>query len=460
MLFLECMDLFSQLAQENLQHSTPLAERMRPRHIDDFVGQGHLLDPGKPLRLAWETGAFGSLLLWGPPGSGKTTLAKLLAQASQADFFMLSAVASGVAEVREVLQKATNNRRSGRRTILFIDEIHRFNKAQQDALLQRVEDGTICLIGATTENPSFEVISPLLSRCQVYTLKALDEAALRQIIAHALAHDPQLQQARIVLEEAARDFLVALAAGDGRAALNGLEQAVRLCPPNAQQQRVLAVEHIREAVQKRALHYDRAGDQHYDTISAFIKSVRGGDPNAALHYLARMLEAGEDPKFIARRLIILASEDIGNAEPLGLVVATSAFTAVTYVGMPEAGLVLAQTATFLAGAPKSNASYRGLSAATQDVKEKPVAQIPLHLRNAPTSLMAQAGYGSGYRYPHDFPGHFVEQEYLPENLTGALYYRPSANGAEADIARRLQAWWQKYREQRNGDEAAAPPDSE
>ncbi|MDZ7266654.1 MAG: replication-associated recombination protein A [candidate division KSB1 bacterium] len=453
------MDLFNQLAQENLQHSTPLAERMRPRQIDDFVGQEHLLGPGKALRLAWETGTFGSLLLWGPPGSGKTTLAKLLAQAAKADFFMLSAVASGVAEVREVLQKATNNRRSGRRTILFIDEIHRFNKAQQDALLQRVEDGTITLIGATTENPSFEVIAPLLSRCQVYTLKPLEDSALRQIIARALAHDRQLQQANLVLEAAARDLLVALAAGDGRTALNGLEQAVRLCRPNAQGQRVLTVAHIREAVQKRAPLYDRAGDQHYDTISAFIKSVRGGDPNAALHYLARMLEAGEDPKFIARRLIILASEDIGNAEPLALVLATSAFTAVTYVGMPEAGLVLAQATTFLASAPKSNASYRALSAAIQDVREKPLAPIPLHLRNAPTDLLAQAGHGRGYQYPHDFPGHFVEQEYLPENLTAALYYRPSASGMEADIARRLQAWWEKYREQYNGDQAAAPPDA-
>lgn len=441
------MDLFEQTAQENVQRSTPLAERMRPQRIDDFVGQEHLLAPGKPLRAAFESGEFGSIILWGPPGSGKTTLAKLLAGAARADFFMLSAVASGVSEVREVLQKAMNNRKVGKQTVLFIDEIHRFNKAQQDALLQRVEDGTITLIGATTENPSFEVISPLLSRCQVYTLKALTDDALLQIIEQALANDTQLKNAKAVIDEKARRFLVQLSAGDARAALNGLELAIRLAKPNASGQRVLTIDHIREAVQKRALNYDRAGEQHYDTISAFIKSVRGGDPNAALHYLARMLEAGEDPKFIARRLIILASEDIGNADPMGLVVATSAFTAITYIGLPEGALVLAQATTYLASAPKSNASYLALKAATQEVKEKPLAPIPLHIRNAPTGLLAAEGYGLGYKYPHDFPGHFVEQNYLPDNLTEALYYRPSQNGAEVEMRKRLQQWWEKYRKE-------------
>lgn len=441
------MDLFEQTAQENVQRSTPLAERMRPLRIDDFVGQEHLLAQGKPLRAAFESGEFGSLILWGPPGSGKTTLAKLLAGAARADFFMLSAVASGVSDVREVLQKAMNNRKVGKQTVLFIDEIHRFNKAQQDALLQRVEDGTITLIGATTENPSFEVISPLLSRCQVYTLKALTDDALLQILEQALANDTQLKNAQAVIDEKARRFLVQLSAGDARAALNGLELAIRLAKPNASGQRVLTIDHIREAVQKRALNYDRAGEQHYDTISAFIKSVRGGDPNAALHYLARMLEAGEDPKFIARRLIILASEDIGNADPLGLVVATSAFTAITYIGLPEGALVLAQATTYLASAPKSNASYLALKAATQEVKEKPLAPIPLHIRNAPTGLLAAEGYGLGYKYPHDFPGHFVEQNYLPENLKEALYYRPSPNGAEAEMGKRLQHWWEKYKKE-------------
>lgn len=441
------MDLFEQTAQENVQRSTPLAERMRPQRIDAFVGQEHLLAQGKPLRVAFESGEFGSIILWGPPGSGKTTLAKLLAGAARADFFMLSAVASGVSEVREVLQKAMNNRKVGKQTVLFIDEIHRFNKAQQDALLQRVEDGTITLIGATTENPSFEVISPLLSRCQVYTLKALSDDALLQIIEQALANDTQLKNARAVIDEKARRFLVQLSAGDARAALNGLELAIRLAKPNASGQRVLTIDHIREAVQKRALNYDRAGEQHYDTISAFIKSVRGGDPNAALHYLARMLEAGEDPKFIARRLIILASEDIGNADPMGLVVAISAFTAITYIGLPEGALVLAQATTYLASAPKSNASYLALKAATQEVKEKPLAPIPLHIRNAPTGLLAAEGYGLGYKYPHDFPGHFVEQNYLPDNLTEALYYRPSQNGAEVEMSKRLQQWWEKYRKE-------------
>lgn len=441
------MDLFEQTAQENVQRSTPLAERMRPQRSDDFVGQEHLLAQGKPLRAAFESGEFGSIILWGPPGSGKTTLAKLLAGAARADFFMLSAVASGVSDVREVLQKAINNRKVGKQTVLFIDEIHRFNKAQQDALLQRVEDGTITLIGATTENPSFEVISPLLSRCQVYTLKALSDDALLQIIEQALANDTQLKSARAVIDEKARRFLVQLSAGDARAALNGLELAIRLAKPNASGQRVLTIDHIREAVQKRALNYDRAGEQHYDTISAFIKSVRGGDPNAALHYLARMLEAGEDPKFIARRLIILASEDIGNADPMGLIVATSAFTAITYIGLPEGALVLSQATTYLASAPKSNASYLALKAATQEVKEKPLAPIPMHIRNAPTGLLAAEGYGLGYKYPHDFPGHFVEQNYLPDNLTEALYYRPSQNGAEVEMRKRLQQWWEKYRKE-------------
>jgi putative ATPase len=349
-----------------------------------------------------------------------------------------------VAEVRKVLEKAGQNRLLGKRTVLFIDEIHRFNKAQQDALLHSAEDGTITLIGATTENPSFEVIAPLLSRCQVYTLKPLTEEALGRVIERALAADAQLKKANVELAEDSRRALIQLAAGDGRAALSALELAAKLAVDAAGKRRLTA-EHIREAVQKKPLLYDRAGDYHYDTISAFIKSVRGGDPNAALHYLARMLEAGEDPKFIARRLIILASEDIGNADPMALVLATSAFTAVTYIGMPEGALVLAQATTYLASAPKSNASYKALSAATQDVRDKPAAPIPLHIRNAPTPLMAQQGYGVEYKYPHDYPGHFVEQNYLPENLADALYYQPTTNGAEAAIGERLQSWWEKYR---------------
>jgi putative ATPase len=439
------MDLFEESAREAIQRSTPLADRMRPQRLEDFVGQEHLLAPGKALFEALQKGDLSSMILWGPPGCGKTTLAHLLAKAMQADFFTLSAVSSGVAEVRKVLEKAGNNRRLGKRTVLFIDEIHRFNKAQQDALLHSAEDGTITLIGATTENPSFEVIAPLLSRCQVYTLKPLNEEALGRVIERALAADAQLKKANVELAEDPRRALIQLAAGDGRAALSALELAVKLAPVDAAGKRRLAVEHIREAVQKKPLLYDRAGDYHYDTISAFIKSVRGGDPNAALHYLARMLEAGEDPKFIARRLIILASEDIGNADPMALVLATSAFTAVTYLGLPEGALVLAQATTYLASAPKSNASYKALSAASEDVREKPAAPIPLHLRNAPTPLMAQQGYGAEYKYPHDYPGHFVEQNYLPENLADALYYIPTTNGAEAAIGERLRDWWEKYR---------------
>jgi len=439
------MDLFEKSAREMTRQATPLAERVRPQQLEDFVGQEHLLAPGKALHETIRKKDLASIILWGPPGSGKTTLAHLLAQAVQADFYKLSAVSSGVAEVRKILEKASANRKLGKRTVLFIDEIHRFNKAQQDALLHSVEDGTITLIGATTENPSFEVISPLLSRCQVYTLKPLDENALLGVIARALTADAQLRQANVEVPDEARQALIQLSAGDARAALTALELAVKLAPVDKSGKRRLTVEHIREAVQKKPILYDRAGDYHYDTISAFIKSVRGGDPNAALHYLSRMIESGEDPKFIARRLIILASEDIGNADPMGLVVATSAFTAVTYIGMPEGALVLAQATTYLASAPKSNASYKALSAARKDVNEKPLGTIPLHIRNAPTPLMTQQGYGLDYKYPHDYPENFVEQNYLPENLREALYYQPTTNGAEAGIAERLRKWWEKYR---------------
>jgi putative ATPase len=439
------MDLFEQSAREMMQQSQPLADRMRPQRLEDFVGQEHLLTPGKALFEAIQKKDLSSMILWGPPGCGKTTLAHLLAKAMQADFYVLSAVSSGVAEVRKILEKAAANRQLGKRTVLFIDEIHRFNKAQQDALLHSVEDGTVTLIGATTENPSFEVISPLLSRCQVYTLKPLSEDALKLVIERARNTDAQLRKANVELDGEARRALMQLSSGDGRATLSALELAVKLAPVDKSGQRRLTVEHIREAVQKKPLLYDRSGDYHYDTISAFIKSVRGGDPNAALHYLARMIESGEDPKFIARRLIILASEDIGNADPLGLVVATSAFTAVTYIGLPEGALVLAQATTYLASAPKSNASYKALSAAMKDVQEKPLGPIPLHIRNAPTPLMAQQGYGVDYKYPHDFPGNFVEQDYLPENLKEVLYYQPTTNGAEAGIVERLRRWWEKYR---------------
>jgi len=439
------MDLFEQASRETMAQTKPLADRMRPQRLEDFAGQEHLLGRGKALYETIQKKDLASIILWGPPGCGKTTLANLLAKAVQADFYTLSAVSSGVAEVRKILEKAAANRQLGKRTVLFIDEIHRFNKAQQDGLLHSAEDGTITLIGATTENPSFEVIAPLLSRCQVYTLKPLSEEVLSRVIERALKTDAQLLKAGVELNDDARRALVQLASGDARASLTALELAVKLAPIGASGKRHLTVEHIREAVQKKPILYDRAGENHYDTISAFIKSVRGGDPNAALHYLARMIESGEDPKFIARRLIILASEDIGNADPLGIVVATSAFTAVTYIGMPEGGLVLAQATTYLASAPKSNASLKALAAAVKDVKEKPLGPIPLHIRNAPTPLMAQQGYGVDYKYPHDYPENFVEQNYLPENLKDAVYYQPTANGAEAGMAERLRRWWEKYR---------------
>ena len=439
------MELFDQLAKEAHAESTPLADRLRPQRVEDFVGQIHLMSPGKPLYEAIKRQDLISMLLWGPPGSGKTTLARIMVRSVRADFYALSAVTSGVADVRKVIDKAIANRRLGKRTVLFIDEIHRFNKAQQDALLHSVEDGSLTLIGATTENPSFEVIAPLLSRCQTYILHPLSEDELGVILERALTEDQQLQLAKVKLTDEARAVLLQLAAGDARAVLSGLELAGKMAAPDGSGVREVTAELISEALQKKPVRYDRQGDNHYDTVSAFIKSIRGSDPNAALHYLARMIEAGEDPKFIARRLIILASEDIGNADPQALVVATSTFTAITYIGMPEGALVLAQAATYLASTQKSNASYQALQAARADLAEKGLPPVPLPLRNATTSLMKKAGYGVGYQYPHDFPGHFVEQDYLPEQYSEALYYRPTENGTERSFRERLTSLWKKYR---------------
>jgi putative ATPase len=384
------------------------------------------------------------MILWGPPGVGKTTLARLVASHVQADFFQLNAVASGVKEVREVIARAEKLRRhSGRKTILFIDEIHRFNKAQQDALLHSVEEGIVTLIGATTENPSFEVISPLLSRCQVYILEPLGKEALERIIEHAMKTDPVLSRRAITIED--HEFLMLLSGGDARKLLNGIENAVRLVKPQHDGPLVITKKLIEDAFQRKFTLYDKEGEQHYDIISAFIKSVRGSDPDAAVYWMARMLDGGEDPKFIARRMIVLASEDVGNADPYGLTLAVSCFTAVDYIGMPEARIVLAQTATYLASAPKSNASYLAIDEALRDVRTQPNLSVPLHLRNAPTKLMSELGYGSDYKYSHDFPEHFVEQQFLPENLTQRTYYRPSETGREKDIRERLNRWWKKKR---------------
>jgi putative ATPase len=433
------MDLFSENTADS--HPPPLAERARPRRLDEFVGQEHLLGEGKALRVLIERDDVPSLVFWGPPGSGKTTLARILAAHSGAEFHQLSAVSSGVKEVRDILSTARRMRSTGRRTLLFIDEIHRFSKSQQDALLHGVEAGTVTLIGATTENPSFEIIAPLLSRCRVYVLKPLGGGELREILSRALRRDELLCSLGVSVKNP--EHLVQVAGGDARIMLNVLEVAVDLAAAAGTPPLVITDREINEALQHRHRLYDQAGEEHFNTVSAFIKSLRGSDPDAALYWMARMLEAGEDPLFVARRMVILASEDIGNAEPRALPLATSCFLAVERVGMPEARIILAQTATFLASAPKSNASYAAIEAALEDVRARPREDVPLHLRNAPTGLMAQQGYGAGYVYGHAAPGTGSDQEYLPEALAGRVYYRPSDHGEERTIGERLRLWWKR-----------------
>jgi len=435
------MELFDTIQTDGQPRSqAPLAERVRPTTLEAFVGQQHLLGEGKPLRALIESDSVPSIIFWGPPGCGKTTLARLIAHHARAEFFQLSAVSSGVKDVREVLERATaNQRRLSKRTLLFIDEIHRFNKAQQDALLHSVEEGLITLIGATTENPSFEVISPLLSRSRVYVLEPLTRDDLSAILDNALATDVELSRQRITLED--RDHLLLLSGGDARVMLTGLEIAVTLAPAGEAHERVVTKKILEEAFQRKYTKYDKGGEEHYNVISAFIKSIRGSDPDAAVYWLARMLEGGEDPLFVARRMIILASEDIGNADPRALPLATSCFAAVDYIGMPEAAIVLSQAATYLASAPKSNASYMAIREAMSDVREKANEPVPLPLRNAPTGFMAGLGYGREYKYSHDYEGHFTEQDFLPPNLKGKTYYRPSDNGEERTIRARLNDWW-------------------
>ncbi len=426
-----------------LADKAPLAERMRPSSLDEFVGQPHLLGPGKLLREMANAGELRSLILWGPPGSGKTTLAQILAGSGGARCVHFSAVSSGVKDLKKIIDEAERLRRLGNRTVLFVDEIHHFNKAQQDNFLPHVERGTIILIGATTENPSFEVISPLLSRCQVLVLQPLSPQEINTIIDRALGDATAgLGNDRLELSPQAREFLIEQSQGDARIALNALETAAGLVRQDKGQKEI-DLARIQEALQKKALLYDKAGEEHYNVISAFIKSLRGSDPDAALYWLMRMLEAGEDPLFIARRMFILASEDIGNADPQALQVAVAAKDALHFIGLPEGRIPLAQAATYLATAPKSNASYKAMLAAAKDVEEKGALPVPLHLRNAPTQLMEKLGYGKDYRYAHDFPGHVVDQQHLPEALAGKKYYSPAESGYEKTIKERLKGWEEK-----------------
>jgi putative ATPase len=415
----------------------PLADRMRPERIDEMVGQAHLLAPGRPFRQAVEAGEVPSLILWGPPGSGKTTLARLIAEASGRRFIAFSAVMSGVAEIRQVVAQARDAMRAGNRgTVLFIDEIHRFNKAQQDAFLPHVESGLITLIGATTENPSFEVNSALLSRVQVVTLERLAAEDIEALLARALADQERgLGNRGLEVEEDAIAAIAALADGDARSALNLLEGCAAVAARRGKPPRVTA-ELAAEVLSRKVLRHDRAGDQHYDLISALIKGVRGSDPDAGLYWLARLLEGGEDPLFVARRLVILAAEDIGNADPAALGVAVSTFQGVHAIGMPEARLLLAQAVTYLATAPKSNASYMAYERARADAETHGGLAVPFHIRNAPTPLMKQMGYGRGYRYPHSEAAD--DQTYLPAELAGRAYYEPMPSGFEVELKARVE----------------------
>ena len=433
-----------------LPSDLPLAARVRPRNFSEFVGQEHLLGEGRVLRKSIEADQLPSIILWGPPGSGKTTLAYVIANVTKSHFSPLSAVNAGVADLRRIVNEARRRRKlTGQRTILFIDEIHRFNKTQQDVILPYVENGVVTLIGATTENPSFEVISALLSRCRVYTLNALTDVEVRIIVERAIKdEDRGLGELKLQLDDDALEHLILMSNGDARVALNALEMATQATVPDAEGLRKVNLKTIEEALQHRALLYDKAGDQHYDIISALHKSLRGSDADAALYWLGRMLEAGEDPLYIVRRLIRFASEDVGMADPQALVVAVAAQQAVHFVGMPEGNLALAEAVAYLATAPKSNSLYEAYSRVQEDVERTRNDPVPLHLRNPVTGLMKRSGYGKDYKYAHDFPGHFVEQQNLPDTLQGKQYYSPSDQGYEKEIAARIEAWWHGKREKK------------
>lgn len=418
------------------QSKPPLAERMRPSKLEELVGQPHLTSSGGIIRRAIQSGNIPSMILWGPPGTGKTTLANIIAHEVKKPFYTLSAISSGVKDIREVIDRA---RQSGK-SILFIDEIHRFNKSQQDALLGAVEKGIVTLIGATTENPSFEVNSALLSRCQVYTLNPLTADDLLSLVNHAIEKDDELKKRSIDLKE--YNALFQLSGGDARKVLNLLELVVDAEPSGKV---VITNELATNVAQKKIAVYDKSGEQHYDIISAFIKSIRGSDPNAAIYYLARMVEGGEDVKFIARRLVILASEDIGNANPTALVIATSTFQAVTMIGYPEARIILAQCVAYLASSPKSNASYTAIEDAIRVVNETGDLPVPLSIRNTPTKLMKELGYGKGYQYAHSYEGNFANMEFLPEAISGTKFYEPGNNSREEELRKYLRMLWkEKY----------------
>lgn len=447
---METSDLFEHSSRHELQKEAPLPVRLRPTTFGEFVGQEHIVGPGTLLRRAIEEDAVPSCILAGPAGTGKTTLAWLIARHTQARFEQLSAVSSGVADVRRLIEDARHRRTHYRqRTLVFIDEIHRFNKAQQDALLPAVEEGTVILIGATTENPYYAVNAALLSRCRVYRLEPLSAESLRQLVERALKDEERgLGHYRARLAPEALEHLVRVADGDARSALSALELAVRATAPGSGDDgtRVVSAETVAEAIQKRALTYDRDGDQHHDTISAFIKSLRGSDPDAALYWLARMIYAGEDPRFIARRIVICAAEDVGNADPRALTVAVAAAQAAELVGLPEGRIPLAQAAVYVATAPKSNAAYLAIDAALDDVKNEAAGRVPAHLRNSsypgPDGKTREPAH---YVYPHDHPGHHVRQQYLPEGKLRGRYYRPTELGYEASLRERLMRWWPELR---------------
>jgi putative ATPase len=420
----------------------PLAARMRPRSLEEFVGQATIVGPGSLLRRAIERDEIRSAIFWGPPGCGKSTLALLIARHTRAHFETFSAVTAGIAEVRRAIEAARGRKRAnGRRTILFVDEIHRFNKAQQDAFLPHVEDGTIILIGATTENPFFSVNTPLLSRSRIFRFAALDDAAVRDVVRRALA-DPErgLGELQVDLEPDAEEHLVSLAGGDARSALNTLELAAADVELDESGRRVVTLRVVEEAAQQRALSYDRGGDNHYDMLSAFIKSMRGSDPDAAVYWLSRMIQAGEDPRLLARRMVIHAAEDVGMADPTALLVATAAAQAVEFVGLPEAQIPMTEAALYIATAPKSNAVVTAMHRANADVAERRAGPVPIHLRDTSYPGAKRLGHGAGYQYPHDHPGHHVAQQYLPEDAQSQVYYEPSDQGFEQEISRRVKAW--------------------